>query len=74
MVLSALRLSCFRPRAYASTLYLANGAVPTGNLVHELTGSHLQGEPIYQPTEGSQPDGFCAGRQLATLATSLLAA
>jgi hypothetical protein len=56
--------------------YFVSGqwAVPTGDLVHELTGSHLQGEPNCQPTEGSQPDGFCAGRQLATLTASLLAA
>jgi len=49
--------------------YFVSGqwAVPTGDLMHEPTGNHLQGEPNCQPTEGSQPDGFCAGRQLATV-------
>ena len=64
---SASHLSCFRPRAYASTLYLANGPCPLATWLHEPTGNHLQGEPNCQPTEGSQPDGFCAGRQLATV-------
>ena len=66
--------SCFRPHAYASTLYLANGPCLLADLVHEPTGNHLRGEPNRQPTEGSWPDGFCAGRQLATLTASLLAA
>ena len=64
---SPSHLSCFRPRAYASTLYLANGPCPLATWLHEPTGNHLQGEPNCQPTEGSQPDGFCAGRQLASL-------
>src|SRR5436305_7268650 len=39
---SASHLSCFRPRAYASTLYPANGPCPLAILVREPTGNHLQ--------------------------------
>ena len=56
--------------------YFVSGqwAVPTCDLVHEPTGDHLQSEPNCQPTEGSQPDNFCAGKQLASLTASVLAA
>jgi len=64
---SAPHISCFRPRAYASTLYLTNGPCPTGDTVHEPAGNHLQSEDNCQPTEASQPDSFCVGRHLAAL-------
>lgn len=35
------RLSCIRLCAYAGTLSLANGPVPTGDLVHELTDNTI---------------------------------